>query len=358
MTPPHAQPVSDSSDFALPYLTDGLPGIGGQLKQSPDDFLVEEIPAYAPCGEGEHLFLWIEKRDVAAEQLTRHLTRVLDIPAGSIGAAGLKDRQAVTRQYVSVPATCFDRVPQIETEQIHVLDAQRHTNKLRTGHLRGNRFTVVVRDADPAVIERANAIAERIRSEGCPHYFGTQRFGIEGETIRTGLALLSGEKLPRDLPASRRRFLLRLSLSAVQSWLFNRVLANRLRDGLLRTVLAGDVMQVVASGGCFVADDVAVEQPRVTAWETVVTGPMFGPKMKTPGGVPAEREAAVLNESGLDFGSFEKFQKLTSGTRRPYVIQPADLSIASDGNGLRFEFTLPSGAYATVVLREFQKNDR
>lgn len=357
MTSPNDRPAFEFAEAALPYQTSDLPGIGGRLKQSPDDFLVEEIPAYRPCGEGEHLFLWIEKRDVSAEQLTQHLARVLGVPAGSIGVAGLKDRQAVTRQYVSVPAACSEDIPQVETDQIHVLSAERHTNKLRTGHLRGNRFEILVRDVVPEALERAEAIAGRIRADGCPHYFGTQRFGIDGETVRTGLALLRGEKRPRQLPAPRRKFLLRLSLSAVQSWLFNRVLADRLQDGLLRTVLPGDVLQVIASGGCFVAEDVAAEQPRVEGWETVVTGPMFGPKMKQPAGVPAEREAAVLQKSGLTFEAFGQFPKLTSGARRALVIQPADLSLASAGDGLRFALTLPPGAYATVVLREFQKTD-
>ncbi len=132
-------------DF-LPYFTADLPGIGGVIKQSPEDFVVEEIPAYEPSGEGEHLFLWIEKRDVSAEQLTRHIAKVLNIPNRDIGVAGLKDRTAITRQYVSVPAQCAKRIGNIETDSIQILSFAKHQNKLRTGHLKGNRFSILVRD--------------------------------------------------------------------------------------------------------------------------------------------------------------------------------------------------------------------
>ena len=125
----------------LPYLTADLPGVSGRLKETPEDFLVEEIPAYEPSGEGEHLFLWIEKRDVAADQLVRHLARSLEVSRDDIGVAGLKDKRGVTRQFVSVPARAADRLEAANAEEVHVLSATRHTNKLRTGHLKGNRFS-------------------------------------------------------------------------------------------------------------------------------------------------------------------------------------------------------------------------
>jgi tRNA pseudouridine13 synthase len=340
---------------AMPFLTADLPGIGGVIKQTVEDFVVDEIPAYQPCGEGEHLFLWVEKRGVAAEQLTKHIARTLGISDRDIGVAGLKDRQAVTRQYVSVPAKSADRIPALETDGIHVVSFARHTNKLRTGHLRGNRFTIVVRDVGDDAEAVAQQIAERIADRGFPNYFGSQRFGRDGGTVQTGLDLLTGRLNKSQLRRSRARFLLRLSISAVQSHLFNLALAERLRAELIDRVLAGDVMQVVASGGLFVAEAVAIEQHRFDAGETAVTGPIFGPKMRRPQGEPAVREAAVLHSSGLTIDHFAQFGKLAQGTRRPFLVRPGALLVDLTSEGLKFEFSLPPGVYATTLLREFQK---
>ena len=341
----------------LPDLTASLPGIDGVLKHSPDDFIVEEIPAYLPCGEGEHLFLWIEKRDVAAEDLTAHLARALGVRRDDIGVAGLKDRRAVTRQFLSVPARCEPDVGRIDSPQIRVLESVRHRNKLRSGHLRGNRFDILVRDVVADASPRAADIARIIAVQGAPNYFGEQRFGHGGETSRLGFDLLAGRKRPADIDHRRRRFLLKLALSAAQSAMFNAVLAERISDGLLATVLSGDVMQVVASGGCFVAEDAAREQSRCAARETVLTGPLFGPSMKRPADVPAQREQRVLERCGVTAEQLDEYARLTPGARRPLVIWPGDLQIDPDPAGLRFRFSLPSGCYATTLLREFTKTD-
>lgn len=356
--------MSDSTDetsprptpAACPCLTDDLPGTGGHWKETPADFVVEELPAYEPSGAGEHLFLWIQKTDVAAPDLVRHLSRSLNCPPGDIGVAGLKDRRAITRQYVSIPARYSAQVPAIETDAIQVLKQSLHGNKLRTGHLRGNRFQIMVRDVIPEALERAQAIQQRLQA-GFPNYYGPQRFGFGGETLALGLDLLFGRRKSRDIPGAKRRFLLRLSLSAVQSDLFNQALAERLRDGLLKTVLAGDIMEVVASGGKFIADDIAVEQGRADAGEIAITGPIFGLKMREPTGVPLDREAALLARSGLGPVHFNKYLNLMTGTRRPYLIRPGELSIEPLPGALQFTFTLPSGAYATTLLREFLKSD-
>jgi tRNA pseudouridine13 synthase len=340
-----------------PYLTSNLPGIGGALKREPEDFVVEEIPAYEPCGEGEHLFLWVEKRDVAAEDLVAHLARSLGIRREEIGVAGLKDRRAVTRQLVSVPAACEPRLGTVETGGIRVLQATRHRNKLRAGHLKGNRFDLLVRDVASDTLGIAEAVAGVIRERGFPNFYGEQRFGVGGATAQLGLDLLAGRKRPRHIEPRRRKFLLRLSLSAAQSAVLNTVLSERLSDGLLGTVLAGDVMQVAASGGCFVAQDVPREQQRYDNREVVLTGPLFGPKMKSPSGAPAEREQRVLDRFGITPQRMAEFPQLLTGARRPLVIRVDDLQITPDPAGLRFRFTLPSGAYATTLLREFMKTD-
>jgi tRNA pseudouridine13 synthase len=343
------------ADTPLPYLTADLPGIGGRLKDRPEDFVVEELPAYEPCGEGEHLFLWVEKTNVAADELTRHIARALRISPRDIGTAGLKDRRAVTRQFVSVPSRCELDVGRIETERIRVLSSKRHGNKLRTGHLRGNRFSILVRETAADGVSNGSRIAEAIARHGFPNYYGDQRFGREGETLRIGLDLVSGRSTPGSIPPARRRFLMRMSLSAVQSAVFNTVLAERIGDRLIGTVLPGDVMQVVASGGPFVVSDVQVEQERFDSRETAITGPIVGPRMTAPQDVPRAREARVLTHWGLSFDDFSRYPKLTSGTRRPLVVWPDDLRVVQGTDGVQFDFQLPSGVYATTLLREFLK---
>jgi len=328
----------------------------GRLKVEPEDFVVEEIPAYLPSGEGEHLYLWIQKRDLSADQLLGHLSRSLRLPREQIGMAGLKDRRAITRQWVSVPAACEAMLSAVENESVCLLKTSRHTNKLKTGHLRGNRFEILVRDVPQDSLPLAQRIADEITRSGIPNRFGDQRFGHDGNTAEMGFRLLTGDMTPRDLPPSRRKFLLRLALSAAQSTLFNGVLDRRREQGWLHAVQCGDIMQVDASGGLFLAEEVAVEQPRFERRETVPTGPLFGPKMKQPTGKPLELEQQILAESGLTPDQFREYSKLTSGARRPLLLWPDELSAEFHPDGILFRFGLPSGAYATVVLDQFLQN--
>jgi tRNA pseudouridine13 synthase len=237
---------------------------------------------------------------------------------------------------------------------MEILSTGLHRNKLKTGHLSGNRFEILLRGTDKSLDRRALELRDLILEKGFPNYYGEQRFGHEGETLSQGIELLQGKNPLRNVPYSQRRFLQRLCLSAVQAELFNRCLARRLKDGKLHRVLKGDVMQVVKSGGLFLVDDhLEEEQERFDRGATVVTGPMFGPKMKSPTDQPFYREEMVLLEAGLQQTDFRRFKKLTSGTRRPYLIRLTELDIERDREGLRFLFTLPKGVYATSLMREF-----
>jgi tRNA pseudouridine13 synthase len=333
-----------------PLLTAGLPGVGGRVRARDEDFEVEEVPSYEPCGSGDHLFLWIEKRGVAPEFFARTIAQKLNTHPGNVGTAGLKDRHAVTRQWVSVPKECEPNVPKLDGDGIRVLRTGRHTNKLKPGHLRGNRFRILIRDADRTA--DVNAILDRLRSQGMPNFYGPQRFGRDGGTVDLGLQCLAG-KAPRRV----RPFLFRFALSAVQSLLFNDYLARRMRDGLFRTVLPGDVMAKWPLGALFVAKDAPAEQARFDARETVTAGPMFGKKTYPAEGVAAEREAAVLADHKLSPASFAGFGKLAMGTRRHNLVYLDDLTSEWEADGLRLSFTLPAGSYATVLLAEVMKTD-
>jgi tRNA pseudouridine13 synthase len=378
-----------------PLLTADLPGTGGKIRVRDEDFEVEEVPSYEPCGSGDHLFLWIEKRGVAPEFFAKTVAQRLGTHPGNVGTAGLKDRHAVTRQWVSVPKECEPNVPKLDGDGIRVLKTGRHTNKLKPGHLRGNRFRILIREAQGGphpptpspegrggeeplelgiapvardasreftpsppggggrgVGSSVDAILDRIREQGMPNFYGPQRFGRDGGTVELGFQCLAG-KAPRRI----RPFLFRFALSAVQSLLFNDYLSRRVRDGLYRAVLQGDVMAKWPLGGMFVAKDVAAEQARFDAKETVTAGPMFGKKTFPAEGTAAEREAAVLSDNKLSIASFGGFGKLMMGTRRQNIVYLDDLTSVWEPDGLRLSFTLPAGSYATVLLAEVMKTD-
>jgi tRNA pseudouridine13 synthase len=343
-----------------PLLTADLPGLGGRIKSVPEDFEVEEIPAYPPSGSGDFLYLWVEKRDMGAEYFARQVAKRLGIARAEVGTAGLKDRRAVTRQMVSVPAGCADRVEALNGDGLRVLSASRHGNKLKPGHLHGNRFRILIRDADPAAVQRLEPILRRLADEGLPNFYGPQRFGHDGETVRLGLALLRDEPPPvvgGRKPNLRSPFLRKLALSAAQSALFNHYLGRRLADGLMRRVLTGDVMAKWPFGGLFVAEDLSREQARFDQRETVHAGPMFGRKTFAAAADAAAREEATLADAGLTRAAFHGFGKLMQGTRRHNLVYLDGLGATVEPEGVRLTFTLPAGSYATVLLREVMKTE-
>lgn len=341
---------------APPLSTETLPGVGGVIRHEPEDFEVEEIPAYEPSGQGDFLYLWVEKRGMGADYFTRQVARRLGLAPGDVGSAGLKDRHAVTRQMLSVPARAEARLGELEGDGIRLLRVSRHSNKLRPGHLRGNRFRVLIRQPSPDAVTFLPALVEALRRGGMPNFYGPQRFGRGGDTLRLGLELVTASKnQPRSIPRRLSLFLRKLALSAVQSALFNHYLAERMRDGLLHRVLVGDVMLKRPFGGLFVVTDVAAEQIRFDARETVHSGPVFGRKMFPAAGDAARREQATRADAGLTPDAFAGFGKLLLGTRRANLVFPDDLAWAAEPQGVRLTFTLPAGSYATVLLREVMK---
>jgi tRNA pseudouridine13 synthase len=329
------------------FLTAHLPGIGGVLKERLDDFIVEEIPAYLPSGAGEHLYLWIEKRDMGAEFFQRQIAQRLNISTGEIGTAGMKDRRAITRQWVSVPARCEPLLAQLEGEGIAVLQVAKHGNKLRPGHLHGNRFEIVLRNVTST--ERLSTILDTIQQQGLPNYYGNQRFGRDQETLRIGWAMLHSERVKVG------HFLRKLALSAVQSALFNRYLSQRLEDGLFRQVLLGDVMGKWPAGGMFVTSNVMTEQSRFDLREIVSMGPMFGSKMRAAQADAHLREMKLLEEYGVTLDYFHTGGKLLEGTRRHNLIYVEELQWTAQEGVVTLKFTLPAGSYATVLLAEIMK---
>jgi tRNA pseudouridine13 synthase len=327
---------------------------------SPTTFVVEEIPAYLPSGDGEHTFLWIEKRGLTTPEAIRRLAHHLGVDARDVGHAGMKDRHALTRQWLSVPRADPARALALADDDLAVRDARRHGNKLRVGHLHGNRFEVVLAAGDDGAAARAleplRARLAALAAAGLPNRYGEQRFGAGGDNAAAGLAILRGQRRERD---HRTRKLL---LSAAQAAVFNRTLELRAAAGGLRTVLAGDVLQKTQTGGLFVSTDPATDQPRVDAGEVMPTGPLPGTREKEPPpGTPSrELEDRALADIGATRDDFARAGRDLPGARRPLLVPVTlgDPSVACEpGGGLRLRFTLPAGSYATEVVSALTAGD-
>jgi len=338
---------------AAPYVTGDLPGSGGRVKAAPEDFRVDEIPAYLPQGEGPHLWLRVEKRGLTTREVVRTLARILGVPDREVGYAGLKDRAAVSTQWLSFPSSRKPEPATLAGDGWQVLEVSRHANKLRTGHLRGNRFRTLVRGGD---LGRARACVDALALRGFPNFFGAQRFGAEGKNADLGRALILGEDEPAARRAGRDRFLRRLVLSAWQSRLFNTWLSERLADGLFARALEGDVMKKLDTGGIFVCEDPAIDEPRVAAFELSPAGPMFGHKLRPASGEALRREERLLANEGVALADLARGGGETEGTRRAGRL-PLRVELSAAGDGYWADFELPRGSYATVVLGELTKSE-
>ena len=338
---------------ALPLVTADLPGSGGSVRAAPEDFRVDEVPAYLPSGAGPHLYVRIEKRGRTTRDAVRALAGALGVPERDAGFAGMKDKDAVTTQWLSFPLARDPHPSDLAFPGLRVLEVSRHGNKLRTGHVRANVFSIAVRGGDPG---RARAAAAALAARGLPNFFGPQRFGTEGRNAEVGRALLLGPETPESRRAARDRFLRRLSLSAYQALLFNRWLAERMADGLFAAALRGDVMKKLDSGGLFDCDDPATDGPRVAAFEISPAGPMFGHKLRAASHDALAREERLLAAEGIRLADFARGGGEAEGTRRAARLRVA-VTVEDEPDGYRARFELPKGSYATVVLGELVKGD-
>jgi tRNA pseudouridine13 synthase len=400
-----------------PYLTVDLPGAEARFKARPEDFQVEELPAYAACGEGDHVFFEIEKIGLSTHEAVQRVARALGVAPRAIGYAGLKDAQAVTRQMFSVEHVEPSVVEALAFDKIRVVSTRLHRNKLRVGHLAGNRFVIRLRECGAHTAERARAVLDVLARRGVPNYFGSQRFGARGDSWRVGRALLLGEHAeaaawiagrPGPLDHGRVRqarelfeageydraaktwpgnfrdcirlcgalakkkgdakralhavdlSLLRLTVASYQAWLFNRVLAQRVAD--VDRLAEGDLAWKHNNGAVFAVLDAAAEQPRADAFEISPSGPLFGRRTSLPSGRPLEIELGVIADAGHALADFQRSGRALEwqGGRRPLRFPPAHWQVDSgrDAHGefVELRFELPPGCYATSVLREVLKD--
>ncbi len=335
--------ASKSEDVLLPEDT---------FRTQPEDFVVDEIPAYLPGGSGEHLYVTFTKTNLTTEEAVRAIARHLGVDARGAGYAGMKDKRAITTQTASFPfplardgeAPFADaRLPGIE-----IGDVKRHGNKLKPGHLLGNRFRITLRDVQAADAPAILAAMERAFGEGVPNAFGPQRFGRDGDNPTRALAWLAGkDRGPRDRRDQRFLF------SSLQSLMFNEVLKRRVADGTWSTIVLGDIAKK-KEGALFVVreDDLADAVARGARREVSATGPMFGASMSWPEGSVRALELNVLH-GFMDEERLETTRAWGEGTRRALRLALEDGSASfepreggTDGN-LIVTFVLPKGGYAT-----------
>jgi len=396
----------------LPYLTTDIAGVAAVIKRSEEDFRVEELPLYELEGAGDHVHFLAEKRGQTTNALVREVARKLDRPQGAVGYAGLKDAQAVTRQWLSIehvtPETCLA----LELSMARVLVANRHRNKLKRGHLAGNRFTIVLRECDASRIEDVQSVLTVLERVGLPNSFGPQRFGARGDSARIGSAILqadhreaieliSGRPGPLDFGAVKearelfdseryaeaarawpRGFELSAKLcgamdkhrgrasrairalskrekafyiSAWQSELFNRVLAARMPD--IDKLFEGEFAWNHGGRRAFEVRDLAAERARALRFEVSAAGPLFGPATRLAAGRAGNQEREVLEESGVALEALDRrrFAGITGG-RRALRVRPTEVDVRTlDASSLELRFCLPEGAFATSLLREILK---
>ena len=310
----------------LPTWPNAYPASGASatLKHLNEDFIVTELPLQLPGGEGEHLWLDIEKNGANTAFVAQQLAQAAGVDERDVGYAGLKDRYAITRQWFSIylPKGETPDLTALQHPEFKVLAQSRHVKKLRPGDLQGNRFRIVLRgvSGDRDALE---ANLQAVASHGVPNYFGAQRFGFDGGNIEQGRAMLAREIRVRN-PKKKG-----LYLSAVRSFVFNEVLALRIQQGLWGQTLPGDVM-----------DDAG--RP---------TGPLWG----------RGRVSTTDQAQALEMGVAERHATLCDGMehagldqdRRALVASPAEMSWEwPQADQLVLTFSLPAGTYATSVLSE------
>jgi tRNA pseudouridine13 synthase len=324
----------------------GQPPITGCIRQSPEDFFVEEIPRSLPDGEGQHVWLSIEKRLLNTDQVAGQLAKIAAVPRKAVSFAGMKDRNAVTRQWFSVDLAGKPE-PDWQTmnsERIRVLEHARHGRKLRRGYLDGNRFELVLRKVTGDTDQLQQNLAH-ISEHGVPNYFGEQRFGRDNSNLTSASQLMAGQRL--KLNRNQRG----LIYSAARSYLFNMVLARRVVAGNWRQIIEGDLMALADKRGFFTAhlDDRELQQ-RLDDGAIHPTGPLWGSGSLQPAADALESEQAAL--AGLqDWQQWLERQGLEMD-RRPLRLLVQDMQWQLEDDGLYLQFSLTTGGFATSVLRE------
>jgi tRNA pseudouridine13 synthase len=393
-------------------LTADLPGTGGVLRSWPEDFQVEELPLYPFTGDGEHVYFRVRKRGIDTFECVRRVAAATGTAERSFAYAGLKDGRAVTVQWMSASAATEEQIRNVRAPKLEILEVTRHKNRLKLGHLRGNRFSLRIRGAEPGYRPRVEAILDVLVRRGAPNFFGEQRFGTRLNSWKCGQAILRGDydlfvkhllggpsvrekdpyltearrlfdegklqeaykKMPirqriekkslhaliRFEDAERAYFAIpkrmrQMFLSSFQSYLFNRIVANRVQE--IDRVREGDLAYLHRNGAVFLVEETETTQPRCRAFEISPSAPVLGTKSILAQGKPGRNELEVLEEERVGPGDFDVGGGLNAtGQRRSMRAPLRDVTLDPlDETSYVLRFSLPPGTYATSVMREILK---
>jgi len=334
------------------------------------DFIVEEVPLYEFSQNGEHLVLKIRKKDMTTWQLVQKISEITGSKTRDIGYAGLKDKDGVTTQYISLYKKYEDNIDKIEDKDIKILQTFYHNNKIRIGHLKGNKFYIKFKKVNPVDARKIENIVKIISKEGIPNYFGYQRFGIEKDNYKIGKDILFGK---RDIKNRKKRDFF---ISAYQSHIFNLWLSKRVEiskmfnafdikelknlfiynETLIRDtknqsnffkMLPGDILHHYPYGKAFECIDIKNEIKRFANKDITITGILPGKKTKL-----AKEEAGIIEKEFIS--ECDKVMHIMQGSRRFAWIFPEIFEFKYKKEEAWFElgFFLPKGSYATVLVEE------
>ena len=321
----------------------GPPRASAIIRQSADDFVVDEELGFEPSGEGEHTFLFVEKCNRTTDQVVGQLARLAGVTRRAVSFSGMKDKRARTRQWFSVQCARRREVdwPESIDDGVSIIKRTRNRRKLRRGAHRANRFTLVLRevdDPDATLQERLETLAQT----GAPNYFGEQRFGRDGGNVHIAERVFAGSRVSR-----RERS---IGLSAARSLLFNEVLSRRIDAGTWNVLQSGDVANLDGRDSVFEVPTIDAElTERCERLDIHPTGPMWGRGAPGVTDEIAQLENAVARaHSALASG----LENTTDLMRRPLRMRLDALEWHAEADTLTLSFGLRRGSFATALLRE------
>lgn len=327
----------------LAYLQKTPPKQTALLKAECADFVVKEQLGYDMSGDGEFVAVKVRKTDCNTSFVGEQLAKFAGISARNMSYAGLKDRKAVTEQWFSLqmPGQPTPDFSQFSLEGVEILNVTRHQRKIRIGSLQGNHFEILLRNAEET--DELKVRLDFLAKNGFPNYFTEQRFGRDGNNLTQALRWANGEIKIKD--RNKRSFY----LSAARSEMFNLIVSKRMELNLTQQILVGDVLQLNGSHSWFVVDeseDLAQLQQRLAQQDVLLTAPLIGEEEKSA--VDFEHEIFAQHQALFALMRQERMK----AARRPILMHPQYFQWQFEPNGLRLQFALPAGSYATALIRE------
>lgn len=333
------------------------------FRQTTDNFVVEEIPLYPFSGSGEHLVLKIRKKNLTTWQMLEILASHTGLKLKEFGYAGLKDKYALTTQYISLPVKYEPCLETLAHPSIKILETFRHGNKIRTGHLKGNRFFIRLKKVSAVDAQKIEAVFKTIEQAGLPNYFGYQRFGIDSRNFEAGRDLAAKQVKARH---KKQKFL----LNAYQSHLFNLWLCRRVEISTLLNhfdtnevstllnlsgdaakelqrqkhvfkLLPGDLCLHYPHGRLFAAESLMAESERFMERQIAPTGLLPGERTQRANGLAGEIEKD-FDDAHIQLGGDRRYAWI-------WAEAPACHYKKSEAQ-MELNFILPKGSYATVLL--------